>query len=188
MQKGFSHIYLIVGVVAIILAGYGLLSLNNKTSTQLSISQTTITTSPSPKDQVTTLKTFKNESIGIEFQYPSTWKEVNKNPFKITTTRESLGFGTGDIEVLTTNNSEKYELNINRGGKEDSREEITLDGKKATKLVVHVPETLALYNVSVVTTHNGKTYIISLSTQDKTLEKTLTQEFDQILSTFKFTN
>jgi hypothetical protein len=151
------------------------------------VSPTALPEANPPSDETAKWETFRGQSFS--FRYPGSWK-LDQSNTSLTTSRPTSKKAGGDytpgmgwISFVSSNNSLQEVIDSLVGV--DKKEEVIVNGYPVTKLTGHTGVAGSVYFVKAVFNNNGKAFTIDLSTQDTDLEKPLTIEFDQILSTFK---
>lgn len=146
-------------------------------------------------------KTFQNSHFTyLTFKYPSDWKlETVTFPattaikaITLTTERETDKKASGDYTpgmgwINITVTDDEVDKVIRKTSGVTKSETSKIDNYPVTKLTGRSGVAGTVYFVRVITRVNDKTFLFDLSTQDNDLEVPLTKEFDQILSTVKFT-
>ena len=135
---------------------------------------------------------YTEENTNFTFLYPPTWSIDPKDPLQLTTTRSSTQSASGDfttgmawIQVIINKNSI---INMIQAlGSVDTKEQITLDGNPATKVTGSTGVAGTVTYTAIITIKSNTTNTLKLTTQDEQLLPIVKSEFDQILSTFKFT-
>ena len=202
-QKGFAPliIVIILAIVGIVAAYYfgsmkgNVLLAPTQTPTSVTTnapSQITPTTKPT-SDSTANWKTYTNSVHGITFKYPQTWQVDNKGDQDSLNAQVTLTKGQAKIKMYfnmdgiggqgQTYQGQPFRLNGNslfRFVKTNS-----YDNTQMVGISTSLTNTLGVFEV------NGKTYSITLAypVSDSQTEtgNSLEKEFDQILSTFKFT-
>lgn len=183
MQKGFTPVLVLVGILVLIAVAGGAYYLG-KSQTPKSQNQVVVSQTPQPAstpqsssapDEIANWKIYINDKY--TFKYPSDWILL-----------------TGDEARLTFfENKKEYRFIVEiggRGGPEADKienQEVELDGKKFTRrtwVTAGKP-----FFISLFSEESGFDLFnhIEISLPSENTDKYL-KEFDQILSTFKFTN
>jgi len=174
------------------------IQINKKQTSQIAIQPTpalapltTLTSQPETNrssDETANWKAFQGQSFS--FKYPDSWKLEPSNNYLTTsrpTTKKAGGDytpGSGWIFFEPSKDSPQKVIDSITGV--DKKEQVVINGYSVTKLTGYTGVAGSVYFVTAVFDNNGEAFTISLSTQDTDLEKSLTIEFDQILSTFRF--
>ncbi|MEK7592293.1 MAG: hypothetical protein AAB508_02750 [Patescibacteria group bacterium] len=131
-----------------------------------------------------------------EIKLPDSWKvQEHSSNFQdsetFTTTRTTTKASGGDFTpgmgwiFITISDTPISEI-VNADENKNSAEMVTVNGLEFTKLSGYGGVAGSVFYANLITSFKEKTYKISLSTQDEDIKKVLLDEFDQILSTFKF--
>lgn len=191
-QKGFAPIIILLTVLVLFGIVGGMVYFKGKTN-QLKSTEPQISPAPSTSQtkQISNWKTFQGQSFS--FQYPDSWKfdPPTSTDHQLITTRHTNKTAGGDYTPgmgwlyfeLTTDSPENI---INRAAGVDKKEQTVINGYPATRLTGYEGVAGSVYFVKIIIPNGKKTFIMNLSTQDVDLEKPLTAELDQILSTFRF--
>lgn len=202
-----------IALLAISTAGYCFLQsqkLQNQPLTQIS-SQTPIqvvTPTPTTQNKITSWKTFTNSSLPFQFEYPSVWHVIDDHPRiyfsqKNITADEARGTPPGPefpLEIFATDN--KWHLDYfnnytrelknppNINGKQFAQvEKITLNGKTAYKTTQFAEADMASPAFTTTINFIQDNQIVSIVYPNE--HNTPSNDpsiYNQILSTFKFTN
>lgn len=198
-QKGFANIILIA-VIVILVGAVGYFAFVKKpkpvaqqpipTSTQ---TNTSVSPTPTPTSKTIDLKTYTNSNPTFSFKYPSSWNQpvINQQSTRIFTDfRNGFSVTTGlyydqvkgrNSTVLEIINGYKNSSTI----KNVQTENIKVDGHLATKITYYGSDTKKNYtDVHIYQDQQIQEKFIEL-TADDSVDATI---FNQILSTFKFTN
>jgi hypothetical protein len=151
-----------------------------------------IALSPTPAtDKFTEWKTYINDSFGISFNYPPHWNVNPTNANELTTIREESHKIEGDIElgtakIIVKQTTDSLDEAIASIEGVEKKESITLGDNPATRMTGTEGIAGSMHFVTVISHYQGKNIIISVYTQDEMLFPVYTDEFNTILSTFKF--
>lgn len=192
MRKGFVHIILVIGVLLVaVVAAMFLLPRNTKAPVEKVPPSPAATQTPQPIADMTNWKTYTNESFGLNFKYPTTWSlheiidEEVTLPLDITLNptsrkdRVSLVTISGELDIGDlkpfVGNEDFTKILI---GKDNNIIAYRDNGEGPYRLDTSKKE----YKYYII--HNKAQIVISYRVDEPDMSKV---EFDQILSTFKFT-
>lgn len=156
-------------------------------------SPTTIPTTPPLVSPASTTsvsaksKTYTNSDF--TFMYPSIWSLDPNNPLQLTNSQSNDDDTTPTMSWLDIiiNNKSTTEM-LQEFGVIDTKKQTLLDKNPATTIMGKSGIGGAIPYIATITTNNNKTYTIKLTTDEETLSSTTLSEFDQIVSTFRFTD
>ncbi|MEK7100281.1 MAG: hypothetical protein AAB872_00550 [Patescibacteria group bacterium] len=195
-QKGFIPIIIILVVLIVFVSSFYLKTLKLKSITIASPSPTSVA------DPVGNLKTYDDQIGHFTFKYPKQWDtlvlcEKTEDPILMVAPQgiideikkgPTCGFGTGKVLTLTIY-TRSFE-NIIRSDDYTSvtNTSIKIDGKDATRYDSVVTKDLGPMqkgdrNMSVTIKKSGSEYL-----EIVLLDQKYVNVFDQIISTFEFTN
>jgi len=201
-QKGFTPIIILFVVILLGVAGYiGYI----KGYFKKIPSETTLTPSPVPISTPDTLnwKTYTNNQYGFSFKYPNDWKFEDRTPRQISGEVNVLAIASN---VANSKNGSLFLFNVYKMDKENLEEWVIshspsgdgipyfyllkdwykksiTNGLESIVTESHYPEGKYAQNISVILSKNKIAYTITMVNPFPE-EKMI---FDQIVSTFKFT-
>lgn len=162
------------------------------TQTPTLISQPYISPTVNPTEK---WQTYTNTDFMFTFKHPDSWRlssYIQGRGYFVTerpTSKKAGGDYTPGVGWLNFSvQGESIQSVIDKIPGVDKKEEIDINGLPATKLSGYTGVAGTVYFVAIVLSHEGKTFFFQVSTQDTDLEKPLTAEFNQILSTLEFSD
>lgn len=184
-------------VFAGITAGAYILGTKQNQSQPVQKQQTATVPTPTP-DPTTNWHTYTNTLYNFTLKIPYAWEggppEVSSNSFRMymakrfsTNTGVAEDYTPGRANIDLTINTEPAQNTIKGTTGMTKTEQVYVAGNSATKLTGASGVAGTVNFTNIVIPHNGKTFTFSFSTQDQSIEQQAKTEFDQILSTFKFT-
>ena len=201
MQKGFTTILILVGIVFVVIIAGGAYYLGKSGGTKQSPAPVVTSQTPQPSptstvEEVSTWKIYNSKKYGYSFKYPTEWSSeeiIPARPDELT--EQNCWEPAADIEMGVTVKKDS----INSGelkGLGDNQIQISKSYSQVSGVLYRTRGTGeggSLYRQDFIFTKNNNYYWISLSARYKGPNTTQTEEsankiFDQILSTFKFTN
>ena len=188
-----SLLLLMAALILILLASTGYLAFqNNQLRKEISQLQSSPSPTPTP-DPTANWKTYSNDAYKYSFKYPSSWKINTTSPqttyLEAGSVDEPQTFARVSISETGENNKSVEELA--RSWRSGAVEKIQVGGEEAAKVLQNPnPEGEPLvqggYTISVfVKNKSNINLLIQLETANLNTYQAI---FDQILSTFKFTN
>lgn len=206
MQKGFSAVYAVVGVLAIfVIAGgafYAGKLTNQPTETSQEQEKTTTgvllntqkttevpqltNTMPSPtSDKTANWKVYTNSQYSYSLKYPSGWAyKLGKGPaqvvFETNTKNLETAVEGGAVVVTVSNTAVKPAIQSDGRNKIIESKQITIGGQTAEQATIADAGTNEVSYIQSAVIYNGKTYYFNLHKLDQR------PVYDAMLSTFKF--
>lgn len=184
-SQGFVHLFLVLVVVLVGIAGIGYYAIKNgqiKTTPQLFPTPTTFPNTPTPTPGPTSdWKTYSSQGYNFSFKYPN-WLQLATSDPANTNTLEKITFENPDpyleLSVEVTDRSEKDILVSMEQGLDE--EDIEINGTPATKYSGSVGVAGSVKGTRVVIPLSDLHIVIYAGTRDQQAV------VDQILSTFRF--
>lgn len=150
------------------------------------------TSQPSTITSTANWKTYTNTEYGFEFKNPPSWQNAEGTGDGYVMFQLSLAWSRGDhaawMSIVAESDIEKaIARHVNQyvaGTKIEKREKIVVGGVKGELVFINITGRSSDLDRWVFLPHGGKTYIIGITFDVAPYDT----EFDQLLSTFKFTN
>ncbi len=182
LQKG-SAVPLIIGIIAVLVIGGGIYYSVNKSNSLVTSTNTADTPS---KNETSDWKTYKDETYGFEFKYPSDWVLQKNDPY---------GWVVGkypDYGFYLNVHNHPYTLGI-ESGVNLYKKLSSVDGHKALiggteEYVLTTPPTEDSVYIEIETApYSSSSHMIALNMGSNNHTKEMRKIFSSIISSFKFT-
>lgn len=175
-QKGFV-VPLLLALIALVFIGGGTyVYVQNKQANQPVIATSSAQTSNS---QTVGWKTYTDNVIGFQFQYPSTWESPRITGDYSGINPYSVVMGTFSIYVSTTTTDSTFISNINKNAR---KENVAVGGQKGIK--IHFPDEQEMFKGAKAILTQFPNRIVVINYEDNGSE--MNQIYEQIISTFQF--